>query len=238
MQRTVVDGKYDENVLAMQCVLAYNKPGFRGGFRLIQLRRRGMGSLKILIAEDETLITISITKMLENIGHTVVGRARTGKEAVEKALELSPDLVLMDIKMDDMDGLEASRQILALKPLPIVILTAFSQEDLIEKANEIGVSAYLVKPVSESDLLPVLVLARSRFKQLQTLQQEVGDLKEALRTRKLVEQAKGILMDKERITEAEAFKRIQQQSRNRNIPMGKLAEAIITASDLLGEKKS
>lgn len=197
-----------------------------------------MESLKILIAEDETLITVSITKMLENIGHTVVGRARTGKEAVEKALELVPDLVLMDIKMEDMDGLEASRQILARKPLPIVILTAFSQEDLIEQANEIGVSAYLVKPVSESDLLPVLVLARSRFKQFQALQQEVGDLKEALRTRKLIEQAKGILMQKEGITEADAFKRIQQQSRNRNIPMARLAEAIITASDLLGDKKT
>ncbi len=197
-----------------------------------------MESLKILIAEDETLITVSITKMLENIGHTVVGRARTGKEAVEKALELLPDLVLMDIKMEDMDGLEASRQILARKPLPIVILTAFSQEDLIEQANEIGVSAYLVKPVSESDLLPVLVLARSRFKQFQALQQEVGDLKEALRTRKLIEQAKGILMQKEGITEADAFKRIQQQSRNRNIPMARLAEAIITASDLLGDKKT
>jgi len=196
-----------------------------------------MEPLRVLIAEDETLIAVSLTRMLENIGHHVIGRARTGREAVEKALDLSPDMVLMDIKMDDMDGLEASRRILEQRPLPIVILTAFSQEDLIERANQSGVSAYLVKPVSESDLLPALILALSRFLQLQTLQQEVGNLKEALRSRKLIEQAKGILMDKEGISEAEAFRRIQAQSRNGNIPMVKLAEEIITASGVIGGRK-
>lgn len=197
----------------------------------------GTESLKILIADDETLIAMSLTTMLQNIGHRVVARARSGQEAVEKAREISPDLVLMDIKMNDMDGLEASKRILAEKPVPIVILTAFSQKDLIEQADAIGVSGYLVKPVSENDLLPAITLARSRFVELRALETEVGDLKEALRSRKLVEQAKGILMEKEGLTEAEAFKRIQQQSRNQNIPMARLAEAIITAGTLLSGKK-
>jgi AmiR/NasT family two-component response regulator len=197
-----------------------------------------MESLKILIADDETLITMSLSTMLQNIGHRMIARARTGQEAVEKAKELSPDLILMDIKMEDMDGLEASRQILAQQPVPIIILTAYSQVDLIEKADAVGVSGYLVKPVSENDLLPAITLARSRFKQLRTLEHEVGSLKEALQARKLIEQAKGILMEKEGIPEAEAFRRIQQQSRNQNIPMAKLAEAIITASKLLSGNKS
>jgi response regulator NasT len=136
-----------------------------------------------------------------------------------------------------MDGLEASRQILAQQPVPIIILTAYSQMDLIEKADEVGVSGYLVKPVSENDLLPAITLARSRFKQFRMLEHELGDLKEALKARKLIEQAKGILMEKEGIPEVEAFKRIQQQSRNQNIPMAKLAEAIITASKLLSGNK-
>jgi response regulator NasT len=196
-----------------------------------------MQSLKILIADDETLITMSLSTMLENMGHRMIARARTGLEAVEKAKELSPDLILMDIKMEDMDGLEASRQILAQQPVPIIILTAYSQMDLIEKADEVGVSGYLVKPVSENDLLPAITLARSRFKQFRTLEHELGDLKEALKARKLIEQAKGILMEKEGIPEAEAFRRIQQQSRNQNISMAKLAEAIITASKLLSGNK-
>jgi two-component system, response regulator PdtaR len=196
-----------------------------------------MESLKILIADDETLITMSLSTMLQNIGHRMIARARTGQEAVDKAKELLPDLILMDIKMEDMDGLEASRQILAQQPVPIIILTAYSQMDLIEKADAAGVSGYLVKPVSENDLLPAITLARSRFKQLRTLEHEVGGLKEALQARKLIEQAKGILMEKEGIPEAEAFRRIQQQSRNQNIPMAKLAEAIITASKLLGGNK-
>jgi response regulator NasT len=196
-----------------------------------------MESLKILIADDETLITMSLSTMLENIGHRMIARARTGKEAVEKAKELSPDLILMDIKMEDMDGLEASRQILARQPVPIIILTAYSQMDLIEKADEVGVSGYLVKPVSENDLLPAITLARSRFKQFRALEHELGDLKGALKARKLIEQAKGILMEKEGIPESEAFRRFQQQSRNQNIPMAKLAEAIITASKLLSGNK-
>ncbi len=228
-------GADQKNYLEISRLLAYNNP------TVLQIcfgtEGCSMESLRVLIADDETLITMSLSSMLENIGCRVAARARSGREAVQKALELSPDLILMDIKMDDMDGFEASRQILAERPVPIVILTAFSQPDLIEKADSVGVSGYLVKPVSESDLLPAITLACSRFKQFKALEQEVGDLKETVRTRKLVEQAKGLLMQQEGITEDVAFKRIHQQSRNENIPMAKLAEAIITASKVLGSKK-
>ncbi len=197
-----------------------------------------MESLRILIADDETLITMSLSTMLNNVGHQVVGRARSGEEAIEMAKKLKPDIILMDIRMGDMDGIEASRRILSERAVPIIILTAFSQADLIDRADAIGVSGYLVKPVTENDLLPAIAIARSRFKQLKELEKEVGDLKEALRARKLIEQAKGILMEKEGITEAEAYRRIQQQSRNQNIPMSKLAEAIITTQKLLSGKKA
>jgi response regulator NasT len=139
----------------------------------------------------------------------------------------------MDIRMRDMDGLEASKRILAQMPVPIVILTGFSQPEFVEKADAAGVAGYLVKPVSEGNLLAGLAFARSRFRQLQTRDREIEDLKEAIRSRKLVEQAKGILMEAEGLTEAEAFTRIQKQSRSQNIPMAKLAEALITANKLL-----
>lgn len=197
-----------------------------------------MESLRILIADDETLITMSLSTMLNNVGHQVVGRARSGEEAVEMARRLNPDIILMDIRMGDMDGIEASRRILSERAVPIIILTAFSQADLIDRADAVGVSGYLVKPVTENDLLPAIAIARSRFKQLKELEKEVGGLKEALRARKLVERAKGILMEKEGITEAEAYRRIQQQSRNQNIPMAKLAEAIITTQKLLSGIKA
>ncbi len=197
-----------------------------------------MERLRLLIADDDTLVSSGLAAMLRNIGHTVVDCACSGREAVEKAGRLSPDLVIMDIKMDDMDGLEASKRILEQQPLPIVILTAFSEAEFIELADDIGVSGYMVKPFTQSDLQPALTLARSRFKQLQALKREVGDLKEMIRTRKLVEQAKGLLMEKEGITEADAFRRIQQMSRNQNIAMAKLAEAIIMTSRVMSGRRN
>lgn len=189
--------------------------------------------LKVLVADDETIIAMGIETTLAKMGHAVVGRARTGGEAVAKAVELSPDLVIMDVKMPDMDGIEASRRILAHRAVPIVILSAYSDSDLIERADAVGVSNYLVKPVTEADLRPALTLAISRFRQLHALEEEVGSLKEALRTRKLVERAKGILMDRKGLSEADAFKTLQQMSRNQNIPMAKLAESILAAHSLL-----
>lgn len=195
-----------------------------------------MESLRILIADDETLITMSLSTMLQNMGHQVVGRVRSGEDAVEAARKVSPDLILMDIRMGDMDGIEASKRILLERSVPIIILTAFSNGDLIERADAVGVSGYIVKPVTENDLLPAITIARSRFRQFKDLEREVGNLKEALRARKLIEQAKGILMEKEGTTESEAYRRIQQQSRNQNIPMVKLAEAIIATDKLISGK--
>lgn len=192
-----------------------------------------MDRLKVLIAEDEAVISMSLAAMLKRLGHQVVGRAKDGKEAIRKVEELDPDIVLLDIKMPGMDGLEAAKEILSIKQIPIIILTAYSQPDLIEKADSIGVSYYLVKPVTEKDLMPGLKLAVSRFKELQTLHKEVGNLKEALRTRKLIERAKGLIMEREGLTETEAFKKIQKQSRDSNIPMAKIAESIIIASRIL-----
>lgn len=192
-----------------------------------------MKGLKILIAEDEAVISMGLVAMLKRLGHEVVGRAKDGRDAIKKFKELEPDIILMDIKMPDMDGLEAAKEILSIRSIPIIILTAYSQPDLIEKADSIGVSYYLVKPVTEKDLMPAIKLAVSRSRELQTLQKEIGDLKEALRARKLIEQAKGIIMKKEGLTEAEAFRRIQKQSRDSNIPMAKIAESIIIASRIL-----
>jgi response regulator NasT len=188
---------------------------------------------KVLIAEDEAVISMSLAAMLKRLGLQVTGRARDGREAVKKFRELDPDIILMDIKMPNMDGLEAAKEILSIKPIPIIILTAYSQPDLIEKADSIGVSYYLIKPITEKDLMPAIRLAVSRFKELQALQKEVGDLKEALRARKLIEQAKGVIMEREGLTETEAFRRIQKQSRDSNIPMAKIAESIIIASRIL-----
>jgi response regulator NasT len=170
------------------------------------------------------------------MGHRIIASVKSGLEAVDQVRELSPDLVFMDIHMEGIDGLEASRRILSNRAVPIIIITGRSDEDVVEEADAIGVSGYLVKPIKDKDLAPAVRLACSRYHQLKELEREIGDLKGILATRKLVEQAKGILMEKEGITEAEAFRRIQQQSRNQNIPMGKLAEAIITAGKVMGSR--
>ena len=176
--------------------------------------------------------------MLHNLGHEVIACAAGGIEAVEKTRQYSPDLIFMDIRMNDMDGLEASRRILSTRPLPILILTAFGHQHLVEQAEAIGVSGYMVKPFRQNDLEPAIALAWCRFKQLQALKKEIDDLQQALKARKLIEQAKGLLMEREAISEPEAFKRIQKMSRDRNIPMVKLAEAIVLTGTLLARAKT
>lgn len=189
--------------------------------------------LRILLAEDEVIIAMGISAILQRLGFLVAARVKNGQEAVRKVRELRPDLAILDIKMPGMDGLEAARQILAERPIPIIILTAFSERHLVAEADQIGVASYLVKPVAEEDLLPAITLAVSRFQQLQDLRAEVGDLKEALKARKVIEKAKGVLMQRQGLTEEEAYRRLQKQSRDRNIPMVKLAEAILTAEEIL-----
>ncbi len=188
-----------------------------------------MRKVRIIIADDEPIIRMDLREMLTNLGYLVVGEAGDGRSVVNMARELRPDLVIMDIKMPDMDGIEAARILTQEDIAPVIFLTAYSQKELVDQAKEAGVVAYLVKPFRESDLAPAIEIALARFEQFRALKKEVADLKEALETRKLVERAKGILMDTQGLSEAEAFRRIQKLSMDTRKPMKEVAEAIILA---------
>ena len=183
--------------------------------------------MRILVAEDETIIRLDLRALLEGAGHEVCAEARDGVEAVELARTAQPDLAVMDVKMPRLDGIEAARRILASRPLPIVMLTAYAHADLVERAAEIGVFGYLVKPFREGDLLPAMATARARFEELQALRQEAASLAEALAARKAVERAKGLLMKQEGLSEDEAFARIRKASQISGRPMRVIAEALI-----------
>jgi len=192
-----------------------------------------MDQLRILVAEDDSLVALDLVEELQGLGHEVVGSAATGTEAVRLARQLSPDLVMLDIKMPELDGLEAATQITAARPVPIIILSAHSDAELIERAANLGVLAYLIKPVDVRELETTIRVAMSRFREFQALRQEIVDLKEALETRKLVERAKGILMRRKNWTEEEAFHRLQRESQNQNRKIADIAQAIIAADSLL-----
>ena len=192
-----------------------------------------MDALRILIADDESLRVMSLKGQLEALGHKVIAEASNGKEAVRLADELRPDLAILDIRMPEMDGIEAAEKITTERPIPIILLTAYSERELAERAATANVSAYLMKPVSEQDLLPAIALAVSRFKEFQSLHQEVDDLRDALMTRKLIERAKGILMRRLGLSEEDAFRRMQRRSQSENKRLGEIAEAIITADGML-----
>lgn len=189
--------------------------------------------LRILIADDESIRLLSLRVQLTALGHRVVAEASTGAEAVELAASTQPDVAILDIKMPVMDGIEAAEKIMQARPIPIILLTAYSEKQLVERAAEANISAYLMKPVSEDDLLPALTLALTRFRQFQALRQEVADLREALEVRKLVERAKGILMRRLDLSEEEAFRRLQRQSQDTNRKLVQVAEAIIMADQML-----
>ena len=191
-----------------------------------------MSQIRVVIADDESIIRMDLKTLLEDMGHTVVGEAADGQKALELARSLKPDVVIMDIKMPVMDGLDAAKIVADEKIAPVVLLTAYSQKDLIERAKEAGVYAYLVKPFQESDLLPAIEIAISRYLEQQDLETTLGDLEQKLETRKIVDRAKGILMDKYKLSEAEAFRRIQQQSMNQRRSMKEIAEALIIAHDI------
>lgn len=183
--------------------------------------------MRILIAEDETIIRLDVRTLLEKAGHEVVAEARDGEEAVALAAEHDPDLIVMDVRMPHLDGIEAARQISDRRPVPIVMLTAYAEEDLVTRASEAGAFAYLVKPFREVDLLPALNTARARFEELSALREEAADLAEALASRKAVERAKGILMRKDGIDEAEAFRRIRAASQKTGRTMRVVADALV-----------
>jgi response regulator NasT len=188
-----------------------------------------MERTRVIIADDESLIRMDLREMLTNLGYLVVGEVADGRSAVNQARELRPDVVVMDIKMPDMDGIEAAKVLTEERIAPVVLLSAYSQRDLVERAREAGVVAYLVKPYREEELSPAIEVALARFAEFKDLQKQVADLQLALETRKLVDRAKGILMDKQGLTEAEAFRKIQKMSMDNRKPMKDVAEAIILA---------
>lgn len=192
-------------------------------------------SRRVVVAEDESLIRLDIVETLRDNGFDVVGEAGDGEEAVRLVEELRPDLVVMDVKMPKLDGISAAEQINANGNLaPVVLLTAFSQRELVERAAEAGALAYVVKPFTPADLIPAIEIALSRFQQVVTLENEVADLAERFETRKLVDRAKGILNEKMGLSEPEAFRWIQKASMDRRLTMQDVAKTII---DQLGTKK-
>jgi response regulator NasT len=188
----------------------------------------------VLVAEDESLIRMDIVETLGDLGFEVIAEAADGLEAVELAKAKLPDLIVMDIKMPHLDGISAAEQLQSLR-IPIVLLTAFSQRELVERASEAGTMAYLVKPFSPNDLLPAIEIAWSRHQQLVALETEIADLSERFETRKLVDRAKGLLNEKMNLTEPEAFRWIQKASMDRRLTMHEVALTII---EQLGEKKA
>ncbi len=191
--------------------------------------------MRVLIAEDETIIRLDVRALLEKAGHQVVAEARDGVEAVALAAEHEPDLIVMDVRMPQLDGIAAAREITAARAVPIVMLTAHAEGDLVARASEAGAFGYLVKPFREVDLLPAIDTARARFDELAALRGEAADLAEALASRKAVERAKGILMRQEGIDEAEAFRRIRSASQKTGRQMRVVAEALIATYAPAGE---
>ena len=186
---------------------------------------------RVLIAEDEALIRLDLAEMLREEGYEVVGEAGDGQEAVDLAEALQPDLVIMDVKMPRRDGIDAAAEIAAKRIAPIVVLTAFSQRELVERARDAGAMAYLVKPFSMTDLIPAIELAVSRFSEIAALEREVADLGERLETRKLIERAKGRLQAEHAMTEAEAFTWMQRAAMDRRTSMKRVALVILEGLD-------
>jgi AmiR/NasT family two-component response regulator len=182
---------------------------------------------RVLIAEDETIIRLDLRELLERSGFEVCAEARDGEEAVELARSEQPDVAIMDVKMPKLDGIEAARRILDERPIPIVMLTAYGQQELVSRAVDAGVFGYLVKPFREQDLLPAIETARARHDELAALREEAESLTEALAARKAIERAKGLLMEKEGLSEQDAFARLRKASQVSGRPLRVVAEAVV-----------
>jgi response regulator NasT len=187
---------------------------------------------RILIADDESLIRLDLREMLVELGYDIVGEAGDGRSALELARKLRPDLVIMDIRMPGVDGISAAEELTRERIAPVVLLTAYSDQGLVERAKDAGVVGYVVKPFRQTELMPVIELSLTRFEEFRSLEREVGDLKEALETRKLVERAKGVLMEVHGLREAEAFHRIRKTSMDTRKSMKEVAEAVLLTHEL------
>ena len=186
-----------------------------------------MSATRILVAEDETIIRLDLRTLLEGAGFEVCAEARDGEEAVELARREEPDLALLDVKMPKLDGIDAARKILDERPIPIVMVTAYGEQELVSRAVEVGVFGYLVKPFRETDLLPAIETARARHAELVELRAEADSLAEALAARKVIERAKGLLMEREGLNEQEAYARLRKASQISGRPLRVVAEALI-----------
>lgn len=191
-----------------------------------------MAQTRLVIADDESIIRMNLKETLVGLGYLVVGEAGDGVSVINLARELKPDLVLMDIKMPKLDGIQAAKILTEEKIAPVLLLTAYSDRELVERAKEAGVVNYVVKPFREAELLPAIEIAMARYQEFLEMDQQISDLKETLDTRKLVERAKGILMDTQGLKEAEAFRKIQQLSMNTRKSMKEIAQAILLANEI------
>lgn len=191
-----------------------------------------MEPLRIVIADDEPIIRMDLRRTLENMGHIVAGEAGDGRQAIEVTRELKPNVVILDVKMPQLDGIDAAKVISTEGVAPVLLLTAYSDRELVERAKDAGVFAYLIKPFKEADLMPAIEIAIARFEEMLEIEKEVADLENKLETRKAVDRAKGILMDLYGLKEQDAFRRIQVQSMNTRKSMREIAEAIIIANSV------
>ena len=191
-----------------------------------------MAQTRVVIADDDPIIRMDLREMLAGLNYVVAGEAADGKSAVNLARELRPELVIMDIRMPEMDGIEAARTLTQENIAPVLLLTAYSEPELVQRATQAGVIGYLVKPFREAQLGPAIEVTLGRFREFQTLQKELGDTREALEARKLIDRAKGMLMDRYGLNEAEAFRRIQKRSMDNRKSMKEVAEAILLASEM------
>ena len=187
---------------------------------------------RIIIADDESLIRLDLREMLTHLGYDVIAEASDGRMAMELARKLRPDLMIMDIKMPEVDGIAAAEELTRERIAPVVLLTAYSDQGLVERARDAGVVGYVVKPFREAELMPVIELSRARFDEFRTMEREVGTLKDALETRKVIERAKGVLMETHGLRESEAFHRIRRTSMDARKSMKEVAEAILLAHDV------
>lgn len=193
-----------------------------------------MAVTRILIAEDNDLVALTLEDQLKRLGYDVIGIARAGAEAIQLAARLLPDLIIMDIRMPEVEGTEAAMRINQQRPTPIIMLTAYTDRDTIRRAEAAGALGYLVKPVNEPELTPAINIALARFKEIQSLRSQVSELEESLESRKVIERAKGILMQRLGLSERDAYERLRHRARDKRAKMKDIAQAIIEAEELLG----